>query len=108
MFHALNRPQITQIVDLLLQNTERRLADRKLSLEVTDAAKTLIADVGFDPLYGARPLRRAIQRLVENPISSGILRREFGDGDTIVIDSDGEKLTARLKVPASPREEAAA
>ena len=58
VFHALNQPQITQIVDLLLKGTERQLAARKLSLEVTDAAKTFIALSGFDPLYGARPLRR--------------------------------------------------
>jgi len=100
VFHALNQPQIKEIVDLLLKGTERQLAARKLHLEVTDAAKTLIAESGFDPLYGARPLRRAIQRMVENPISSGILRRQFTDGDTIVIDSDGEKITTSLKAPS--------
>ncbi len=100
VFHALNQPQIKEIVDLLLQGTERQLSARKLHLEVTDAAKTLIAEFGFDPLYGARPLRRTIQRMVENPISSGILRRQFTDGDTIVVDSDGEKIITRLKPPA--------
>ncbi len=99
VFHALNQPQITQIVDLLLKGTERQLEARKMRLEVTEAAKTLIALSGFDPLYGARPLRRTIQRLVENPISGGILRRQFTDGDTIVVDSDGEKIVTRLKVP---------
>ena len=97
VFHALNQPQITQIVDLLLKGTERQLEARKLHLEVTDTAKTFIALSGFDPLYGARPLRRTIQRLVENPISSGILRREFKDGDTIVVDSDGEKIVVGRK-----------
>ena len=106
VFHALNQPQITRIVDLLLKGTERQLAARHLHLEVTDAAKTLIAESGFDPLYGARPLRRTIQRLVENPISSGILRREFRDGDTILVDSDGEKITARRQVPTVQRESA--
>ena len=94
VFHALNKAQIKQIVDLLLAGTQRQLADRKMTLEVTDAAKDLIADAGFDPLYGARPLRRTIQRLVENPISSGILRREFREGDTIVVDRDGERMGA--------------
>jgi len=108
VFHALNQPQIKEIVDLLLKGTERQLAARKLHLEVTDAAKTLIAESGFDPLYGARPLRRAIQRMVENPISSGILRRQFTDGDTIIIDSDGEKITTRLKVPSLAAEAVAA
>jgi len=101
VFHALNQPQIKEIVDLLLKGTERQLSARKLRLEVTDAAKTLIAESGFDPLYGARPLRRTIQRMVENPISSGILRRQFTDGDTIVVDSDGEKIVTRLKAPAA-------
>ncbi len=108
VFHALNQEQIKSIVDLLLKGTERQLADRKLHLEVTEAAKTLIADSGFDPLYGARPLRRTIQRMVENPISSGILRREFRDGDTIVVDSDGEKIVTRLKVPTVQRDGVAA
>ena len=104
VFHALNKEQITRIVDLLLAGTQRQLADRRMTLEVTDGAKDLIADAGFDPLYGARPLRRTIQRLVENPISSGILRREFREGDTIVVDRDGERLGARLKVPTAHRE----
>ncbi len=101
VFHALNRAQITQIVDLLLANTRKQLADRKLALEVTDGAKEIIAEAGFDPLYGARPLRRTIQRMIENAISSGILRREFSDGDTILVDSDGEKIVIRKRA-ASP------
>ncbi len=108
VFHALNQEQIKSIVDLLLKGTERQLAERKLHLEVTEAAKTLIAESGFDPLYGARPLRRTIQRMVENPISSGILRREFKDGDTILVDSDGEKILTRLKAPTVQREGVAA
>ncbi len=108
VFHALNQPQIKEIVDLLLKGTERQLSARKLHLEVTDAAKTLIAESGFDPLYGARPLRRTIQRMVENPISSGILRRQFTDGDTIVVDSDGEKIVTRLQAPRRPAEPALA
>jgi ATP-dependent Clp protease ATP-binding subunit ClpA len=99
VFHALNKEQIKEIVDLLLQNTKRQLAERKMILEITDAARGLIADAGFDPLYGARPLKRTIQRMVENPISSGILRREFREGDTVVVDSDGEKIITRLRVP---------
>ena len=99
VFHALNKEQITSIVDLLLQGTERQLSARKLRLEVSAAAKELIVSAGFDPLYGARPLKRTIQRMVENPISSGILRREFTDGDTIIVDSDGDKIVTRLKIP---------
>jgi ATP-dependent Clp protease ATP-binding subunit ClpA len=103
VFHALNKEQIKQIVDLLLKNTERQLSERKLHLDVTEAAKELIADSGFDPLYGARPLRRTIQRMVENPISSGILRREFRDGDTIIVDSDGDKIVTRLRIPSAEK-----
>jgi ATP-dependent Clp protease ATP-binding subunit ClpC len=102
VFHALNKEQIKQIVDLLLANTRRQLADRKLSLEVTDAAKSLIADSGFDPMYGARPLKRTIQRLVENPVSSGILRREFRDGDTVVVDADRDRVVVSRKT-AEPK-----
>jgi ATP-dependent Clp protease ATP-binding subunit ClpC len=104
VFHALNREQITQIVDLLLRRTEKSLAERGMKLEVTDAAKAVLAEQGFDPLYGARPLRRTIQRLVENPISSGILRREFGENDTIVVDVDTTtgRIVPRLLVPGTP------
>lgn len=102
VFHALNREQIKQIVDLLLANTRKQLADRKLSLEVTDSAKELIAEAGFDPLYGARPLRRTIQRMIENAISSGILRREFQDGDTIIVDSDENGIAVRKRAAMEP------
>jgi ATP-dependent Clp protease ATP-binding subunit ClpC len=108
VFHALNKEQIKQIVDLLLKNTERQLKDRKLGLEITESARNLLADTGFDPLYGARPLKRTIQRMVENPISSAILRREFREGDTIVVDSDGDKIVTKLKLPASASREGTA
>ncbi|MDX1932813.1 MAG: AAA family ATPase [Capsulimonadales bacterium] len=102
VFHALNRQEIGRIVDLLLAQTERKLRDRELHLDVTDAAKSLIGEQGWDPMFGARPLRRTIQRLVENPISSGILRGEFRDGDTIVLDVDASgKLVPRLLIPGA-------
>ena len=98
VFHALNREQIGEIVGLVLRRTEKALRDRGMTLEVTDAARAALANQGYDPLYGARPLRRTVQRLVDNPISSGILRGEFADGDTIVVDADSAgKLTPRLK-----------
>ena len=89
VFHALTRGQISQIVELLLQRTEKALADRQLRLKISDAAKALLAEQGYDPLYGARPLRRVIQRVLENPLSSAILRGEFSEGDTITADVDG-------------------
>ena len=104
VFHALNKAQITSIVDMLLQRTRKQLSARHMSIELTQSAKELIADSGFDPLYGARPLKRTIQRMLENPISSAILRGEFKDGDTIIADSDGDKIQVRSKNNTPPLE----
>ena len=104
VFHALSRAEIRQIVDLLLAGTARRLAERGMTLQVTDAAKDKLAEVGYDPRYGARPLKRTIQKLVENPIASGILRKEFGEGDAVRIDLDikTSQLITRRVVPGGP------
>ena len=105
VFHALNREQIGQIVKLLLKKTTGALAERGMTLEVTDAALDTLATQGYDPLYGARPLRRTLQRMIDNPISSGILRGEFKEGDTIVVDADDNgKITPRLKIGGIPTE----
>jgi ATP-dependent Clp protease ATP-binding subunit ClpB len=88
VFRPLGVDQITRIVDIQLQRLERLLADRKLSLRVTDAAKELIAEEGYDPAFGARPLKRAIQRLVQNPLAIRVLEGEFREGDTIVVDHE--------------------
>jgi ATP-dependent Clp protease ATP-binding subunit ClpC len=105
VFHALNREQIGQIVGLLLRRTEKALAEREMTLQVTEAARDALGEQGFDPLYGARPLRRTIQRLVDNPISSGILRGEFKEGDTIVVDVDKNgRLVPRVLIPGVARE----
>jgi ATP-dependent Clp protease ATP-binding subunit ClpA len=78
-------------VGLLLAGVERRLAEARISLEVTDAARAHVAREGYDPTYGARPLRRSIQRLVENPLAKRILAGEFAAGSTVRIDlRDGE------------------
>jgi len=91
VFEQLTREQIGEIVDLQLERLRARLADRGIALELTDAAKEALADAGWDPAYGARPLKRAIQRLVENPLAMRLLDGEFGDGDTIRVDAaDGE------------------
>ena len=101
VFHALTPHEILGIVDLMLARVNTALAQRGMSLVATDAAKTLLAHEGYDPLYGARPLRRVIQKMVENPISSAILRSEFGQGDTIQVDADGDELRLRLVVAES-------
>src|SRR3954468_16882577 len=91
-FHALRREQRPDIVDLQLARLRTRLADRGLSLELTDAAKEAIADAGWDPTYGARPLKRAIQRLVENPLALRLLEGEFAAGDTVRVDAQSGDL----------------
>ena len=93
VFHPLGRNEIRGIVDLMLDHLGERLAQRNLTLSVTDAAKDLLGDAGFDPEYGARPLRRTIRALVENPISSGILSGEFAPGRTVVVDADAGALS---------------
>ena len=93
VFHALTKDQLSQIVDIQMHFLNRRLEDRKLQLVLTKEAKELLADEGYEPLYGARPLKRLIQRDIENPLSLHILRGDFIDGDVISVDANGEKLT---------------
>jgi ATP-dependent Clp protease ATP-binding subunit ClpA len=88
VFHALSESDLEQIVDLLLKGLERRLADQDLRIELTAAARQLIVREGTDPAYGARPLKRTIQRLVENPLARSLLKGEFSPGDTVRIDAD--------------------
>ncbi|MEO0346925.1 MAG: ATP-dependent chaperone ClpB [Pseudomonadota bacterium] len=85
VFHALGREHIRKIVDIQLEDLRRRLAERELILDISDAALERLADAGFDPVYGARPLKRAIQVEVENPLAERILRGDFAAGDTISI-----------------------
>ena len=93
VFKPLGEEQLREIVRLLLDNVRRRMAESRLSLEVTDAARTFIAREGHDPIYGARPLRRAIQRLIENPLAKRILAGDFAPGSTVRVDAAGNELT---------------
>lgn len=88
VFHELTRNEVITIVDLMLARTVEQLAVQGLGLELTPAARTLLAEKGYDPQLGARPLRRAIQQLVEDPLSERILWKEFRVGETIVVDVD--------------------
>jgi ATP-dependent Clp protease ATP-binding subunit ClpB len=91
VLETLTREQIAEIVELQLGRLRERLAARGVTLELTDAAKEALADAGWDPAYGARPLKRAIQRLVENPLALRLLGGEFGEGDAVRVDAvDGE------------------
>jgi ATP-dependent Clp protease ATP-binding subunit ClpA len=88
VFHALNDADLAAIVDLLVADLQRRLAQRGIVLELTPAARSLIVREGTDPAYGARPLKRTIQRLVENPLARALLRGEFKPGTSVVADAD--------------------
>jgi ATP-dependent Clp protease ATP-binding subunit ClpB len=103
VFEALTREQLADIVELQLARLRERLAERKLSLEVTEEAKELLAEEGWDPAYGARPLKRAIQRLVENPLALRLLEGDFAEGDVVRVDAlDGELAFEPATVEAQP------
>jgi len=101
IFHSLNKAELREIVKLQVQRLEKRLSDRKMSLKLSDSALDFLAEVGFDPVFGARPLKRAIQRELETQIAKAILRSEFNEGDTIFVDV-GE--TERLEFRRLPSE----
>ncbi len=98
VFHELTEEQLRSVVDLLVKDLQKRLADRKLGVEITEEAKSWLAKEGFDPIYGARPLRRAIEHYVENPLSTRLLQGEFNAGDTIIVDLSENALTFTTKV----------
>jgi ATP-dependent Clp protease ATP-binding subunit ClpB len=98
-FHSLGREQIAQIVDIQLKDLQKRLADRKLTLELTDEARAQLAERGYDPVFGARPLKRTIQRMIENPLAVEVLGGHFSEGDHIVADTDGETFSFRREAP---------
>ena len=92
-FHVLGRSHLTAIIDIHIRQLSTRLADRKMGLTLTDAAKTLLVDEGFDPTFGARPLKRTIQRRVLDPLAMRILQGEFGEGDQVVVDERTGELS---------------
>jgi len=92
IFHALTREQIKQIVDIQIGRLNKRLADNKLAVRLDGSARDMLANEGFDPHFGARPLKRAIQRLIENPLALRILKGDFKPGDTILVTTDGDHL----------------
>jgi len=93
VFHSLKQEQIEQIAKIQIEGLRKRLADRDITLTVSDAALSLIASVGFDPVFGARPLKRAIQNNIENPLAQKILAGEYQAGSTVYIDAkDGELI----------------
>ena len=93
VFHALDKKHIKSIARIQLGYLEKRLAAMEIKLEVDDAVLAELASVGFDPVFGARPLKRAIQRLLQDPLAMMLLEGKFGEGDTITVDAKGGDIT---------------
>jgi ATP-dependent Clp protease ATP-binding subunit ClpB len=101
IFRPLGKEQLVKIIELRLEDVRHLLADRKISLELTDAAKDLLFSQGFDPNFGARPLKRAIQKLVQDALALKILDGEVLHGDHVIVDAD--KKTGKMKFAVSKR-----
>jgi len=97
IFRPLTEEHLKKIVDLLILEVQKRLADRNIKLDLDDEARAWLLKEGYEPAYGARPLRRAIQRYVENPLSSKILQGEIKDGETVVVSTSGDVLSFSTK-----------
>lgn len=97
VFKPLFERDIKQIVELMINSLNKRLIDRSIRIELTESAKNLTVKLGYDPVYGARPLRRSIQKYIETPLSEKILRKEIKDGDTVLIDTEGEEFIFKVK-----------
>ncbi len=102
LFHSLSKDQLTKIVDVQLEHLRKRLGQRNLKLSISDAAKKLLAEEGYDPTYGARPLKRVIQHRIENPLASRILAGDFADGHTVRIDADDALHGFKFSVGSEP------
>jgi ATP-dependent Clp protease ATP-binding subunit ClpB len=102
IFRPLGKAEIEHIIDLQLKKLERLLSERKLTLELTPEAREVLATEGYDPAFGARPLKRAIQRLLQNPLALAVLEGRFGEGDHIIVERDpkGELTFKKSKEPA--------
>jgi ATP-dependent Clp protease ATP-binding subunit ClpB len=100
IFRPLGREELGRIVDIQLAHLRRRLEARRIHLEVTEAAKALLGREGYDPTFGARPLKRTIQRLVQDPLALKLLEREYAEGDTVVVDVEGDRVVFRKEVTA--------
>src|SRR5207249_7537746 len=101
VFHSLTRVNVKAIVDLMMKRVRQQLKSKDIEIELTDASKELLAEKGYDIALGARPLRRTIQRLVEDPLSEKLLWKEFKAGQTIIVDArDGEMMFETA--PATP------
>jgi ATP-dependent Clp protease ATP-binding subunit ClpC len=101
VFQPLTKEDVLKIVDIMLRRLNKHLESQKVSVAVSEPAREFLAEEGYDPKFGARPLARAIRRHIENPLSSRIINGEFGPGDTVVVDRAGDGLTFKTTVPAT-------
>jgi ATP-dependent Clp protease ATP-binding subunit ClpA len=102
VFNTLSKEHLSVIIDLQLKRVEGQLADRGLKLQVTPAAREVVMADGYDPAYGARPMRRSIQRLIQDPLSLRLLAGEFLSGETIVVDKDSDTGKLKFEKQAEP------
>jgi ATP-dependent Clp protease ATP-binding subunit ClpB len=102
IFQPLGREEIASIVEIQARHLVKRLADKRVTLELSPAAKALLAQEGYDPVYGARPLKRTIQRMIQDPLALELLNGTFGEGDTVVADVDHGKVVFRKTAEARP------
>jgi ATP-dependent Clp protease ATP-binding subunit ClpB len=100
IFHALTKEHLKEIVDIQLHQIQKRLAERHIELELTEAAKEFLIEAGYDPVYGARPLKRTIQQKILDPLAVSVLAGEFHEGDVVCVDKQGDSLVFRSRLEA--------
>jgi ATP-dependent Clp protease ATP-binding subunit ClpB len=105
VFSRLDKDSLHRIVELQLSYLRQRLGDKKITLEVTEPAKDLLLTDGYDEQFGARPLKRAIQRLIQDPLALKLLDGEIGEGDTVTVERDGDEDRMRFAVKKAVKEE---
>jgi ATP-dependent Clp protease ATP-binding subunit ClpB len=106
IFHALNKELLMKIVDIQMNQMKQYLKDRHVEIALTDNAKAYLAEIGYDPLYGARPLKRAIQREILNPLATKFLDGTFRENDGIEVDIEGKRLTFRSRTEKKQKNKA--
>ena len=97
VFHPLNREHMSKIIDIQISEIMKRLAEKRLSIQLTASAKELLINKGFDPIYGARPLKRALQKYLEDPLAEEILKGRFKEGDKILVSARNGRIVFRKK-----------
>jgi ATP-dependent Clp protease ATP-binding subunit ClpB len=97
IFHRLGKEELARIVDIQVRHLAKRLEDRKITIELTPKAKALVTKEGYDPAFGARPIKRTLQKLVQDPLAKKVIQGEFGEGDTVVVDEKNGEMVFKKK-----------